>query len=74
MFRVIELLQRPSDIVFLDECGFDNFQTLSSGWAPRGSGTINIKHPFKSGNITLVLAVSYHFGVICYQFMDRHLN
>ena len=43
---MIELLQRPSDIVFLDGCGFDNFQTLSSGWVPRGSGTINIKHPF----------------------------
>ena len=24
-WRIIEILQRPSDIVFLDECGFDNF-------------------------------------------------
>ena len=65
-WRIIEVLQRPSDIVFLDECGFDNFQTLSTGWAPRESGPIDIKKPHKSGNITLILAVSFHYGVICY--------
>ena len=65
-WRLIEILQRPSDIVFLDECGFDNFQTLSKGWAPRGQGPINIKEPFKSGNISMILAMSYHLGIICY--------
>ena len=24
-WRIIEILKRQSDIVFLDECGFDNF-------------------------------------------------
>lgn len=39
-WRVIQILYQPSDIVFLDEAGFDNFQTLSTGWAPKGSGPI----------------------------------
>ena len=47
------------DIVFLDEAGFDNFQVPNYGWAFRGSGPIHIQYPEKSGNITLVMAISY---------------
>ena len=62
------------DIVFLDESGFDNFYALLRGFALKGTGPIIINEPIKLGNITLVLAISYHLGVICYQFLDRHLN
>ena len=72
--RVIDTMNCPMDIIFLDEAGFNNFQAPNYGWAPKGSGAIHIKHPEKSGNITLLLAVSHCFGVICYQFMDKHLN
>ena len=70
----MEIMNRPMDIVFLDETGFDNFQALSRGYALKGTGPIVINQPIRSGNITLVLAISYHLGVIGYQFMDRHLN
>lgn len=59
-------MSKGLDIIFLDEAGFDNFQAMNYGWAPRGSGAIEIKYPEKSGNITLLLAVSYKLGVVCY--------
>lgn len=65
-FRIIEILQRPMDIIFLDESGFDNFQALSKGYSLKGTGPIVIDQAVKSGNITLILAISYHFGVITY--------
>ena len=46
----------------------------SKGWSTKGTGPITIKEPKKSGNITLVLALSYNYGLICYQIMDKHLN
>lgn len=30
----------PADIIFIDECGFDNFQTMEKGWSLRGAGPI----------------------------------
>ena len=54
------------DIVFLDECGFDNFLTNSKGWKLKGTGPIIIKEAKKSGNITLLLAISLRLGVVCY--------
>ena len=54
------------DIVFIDETGIDNFQSLSTGYALKGTGPIVINEAIKSGNITLVLAISFHLGVISY--------
>ena len=54
------------DIVFLDECGFVNFLTISKGWKLKGIGPIIIKEAKKSGNITLLLAISLRLGVVCY--------
>ena len=65
-YRIIEILQRPMDIIFLDESGFDNFQALSRGYSLKGTGPIIIDQPIRSGNLTLILAISYHFGVIAY--------
>ena len=59
-------MNRPMDIVFIDETGIDNFQSLSTGYALKGTGPIVINEPIKSGNITLVLAISFHLGVISY--------
>ena len=47
---------------------------MTHGFAPIGSGPIMIKEPLKSGNITLLLAISSRYGVVCYQLMDQHLN
>ena len=41
--RMLEILNQPLDILFIDEAGFDNFQSLSRGWAPKGFGSIEIK-------------------------------
>ena len=40
LLRLISILNQPCDIVFLDECGFDNFQTMKKGWSMRGTGYI----------------------------------
>ena len=40
----------------------------------KGTGYIEIKEAHKSGNITLVLAISFNYGVLCYQFMSKHLH
>ena len=53
------------DIVFLDECGFDNFYTNARGWKLKGTGPIILKEAKKSGNITLLLAISLRLGVVC---------
>jgi len=47
---------------------------MEKGWSMKGTGYIEIKEPYKSGNISLILAVSYNYGVLCYQFMSKHLN
>jgi hypothetical protein len=41
--RILENLNNKSDIIFLDETGFNNYQIPLSGWAPRGSGPIKIE-------------------------------
>ena len=64
----------PCDIIFLDETGFSNFLTKSKGWAPRGSGYIKFEEIHKSKSQTLVLAVSYYYGVIAYQILENGLN
>ena len=56
----------PCDIIFIDETSFNNFLTNSKGWAPKGSGSIEIKEAKRSKSCTLILAVSYTYGVIAY--------
>ena len=42
LLRLISILNQPCDIVFLDECGFDNFKTFKKGWSMKGTGYIEI--------------------------------
>ena len=70
----MQILNRPIDIVYIDESGFDNFQALSKGYALKGTGPIIIEEAVRSKNLTLILAVSFNYGVICYQFLDKHVN
>ena len=45
-----------------------------NGWKFKGTGPIGVESMSNSGNITLILAVSFYHGIIAYQASDRHVN
>jgi hypothetical protein len=45
-----------------------------NGWKFKGTGPVAIESMSNSGNITLIMAVSYYHGIIAYQASDRHVN
>jgi hypothetical protein len=72
--RLIDLMKTPSDIIFIDETGFNNHMVPKNGWKFKGTGPIGIESMSKSGNVTLIMAVSFYHGIIAYQASDRHVN
>ena len=72
--RIIDLLHTPSDIISIDETGFNNFLSRKYGWAPIGENKIELEELDRTRNTTVVVAVSKYYGLISYQILENPVN
>ena len=64
--RILEFFCLDTDIVVLDESGFNNHICGDFGYGIKGGGNLEMAWDPKSKNHSLLLAISYKYGIISY--------
>ena len=68
------LVLRDHRVVFVDECYFTNLTLLTHAYALKGSNIQVESKQLKSGNLSLLAAVSMQFGLEAYLLFNNRID